>query len=123
MAIEAGEARIVVGPREALATRRLRLRDVNWLGRQTPEAFATAGRELFVKVRSTRPPAPARIVAVPHGWEVEIVGGEEGVAPGQACVFYAGEGEGAEVLGGGVIAATARAAETDVALHAAAAQP
>jgi tRNA-specific 2-thiouridylase len=112
VAIEAGDARIVVGPREALATRRLRLRDVNWLGRKTPEAFAAEGLELYVKVRSTRPPTAARIVEAPHGWEVEILGGEEGVAPGQACVFYAGEGEGAEVLGGGVIAATARAGET-----------
>ncbi|UIJ70795.1 tRNA 2-thiouridine(34) synthase MnmA [Aurantimonas sp. HBX-1] len=106
VAIEAAAARIVVGPRAALATHRLRLRDVNWLGREAPEAFAAGGHELFVKVRSTRPPAPARIVAAQDGWEVEILGGEEGIAPGQACVFYAGEAEGAEVLGGGVIAAT-----------------
>jgi tRNA-specific 2-thiouridylase len=35
--------------------------------------------------------------------EVELAGGEEGVAPGQACVFYdSADGE-ARVLGGGFI--------------------
>ena len=31
-ALDAARAQVVVGPREALATRRIRLRDVNWLG-------------------------------------------------------------------------------------------
>jgi tRNA-specific 2-thiouridylase len=35
-----------------------------------------------------------------------LIGGEDGVSPGQACVFYdAPEGQ-ARVLGGGVIAGT-----------------
>ena len=39
---------------------------------------------------------------------MELASGEDGVAPGQACVFYCGEGVGAEVLGGGVISETDR---------------
>ena len=61
-----------------------------------------------MRVRSTRPPAPARIHVENGVWTVELASGEDGVAPGQACVFYRGEGVGAEVLGGGVISETDR---------------
>jgi tRNA-uridine 2-sulfurtransferase len=37
---------------------------------------------------------------------VELLNGEEGVSPGQACVFYDGPGACARVLGGGYIRAT-----------------
>ncbi len=107
VALDAATATVTVGPREALLTRRIRLRDLNWLGERAPEAYAGEDGDLFVKVRSTRPPAPARIVAAPDGsLEVELVLGEDGVAPGQACVFYDGMEAGAEVLGGGIIAET-----------------
>ncbi|MEX6508056.1 tRNA 2-thiouridine(34) synthase MnmA [Jiella sp. M17.18] len=109
VALEPKTATVVVGPREALLTHRLTLRDVNWLGRRTPDSYAETGTEVFVRVRSTRPPAPARIVGDDGGWSVELLGGESGVAPGQACVFYDGEGAGAEVLGGGVISEAQRA--------------
>ncbi|WP_019996506.1 tRNA 2-thiouridine(34) synthase MnmA [Aureimonas ureilytica] len=112
VAIDARSRTVTVGPREALATRRLALRDVNWLG---AESFATAaerGEPLFVKIRSTRPPAPARLVAEGEQVLVELAMGEEGVSPGQACVFYAGEGAGAQVLGGGVIARTEPVSQT-----------
>jgi tRNA-specific 2-thiouridylase len=55
-----------------------------------------------VKVRSTRPPRPARIRPTgPAASEVDLLAPEEGVAPGQACVFYAPDGD--RVLGGGWI--------------------
>jgi len=64
-------------------------------------------------------------MAANGGYEVELVDGEDGVSPGQACVFYdAGEGQ-ARVLGGGFIksavAATdgARAANQSMAAAAA----
>jgi len=57
-------------------------------------------------VRSTRPPQPAILHAGGENIEVEITGGEEGVAPGQACVFYESLDPRARVLGGGVIRAT-----------------
>jgi tRNA-specific 2-thiouridylase len=101
--LEAAARRVVVGPRQALATRRMLLRDVNWIGSGTLEAALADGpREVFVKVRSTRPPQRAWLTGGPD-LEVELVAGEEGVAPGQACVLYdAAEGQ-ALVLGGGFI--------------------
>jgi tRNA-specific 2-thiouridylase len=55
-----------------------------------------------VRVRSTRPPKPARVHPEGGGRaRVELLDAEEGVAPGQACVFYAPEGS--RVLGGGWI--------------------
>ena len=56
--LDAGARRVVVGPREALRTSRIRLRDVNWLGDGSIEQ-ALAATEVFVKVRSTRAPQPA----------------------------------------------------------------
>jgi tRNA-specific 2-thiouridylase len=110
--LDAGTRRVVVGPREALRTARIQLRDVNWLGEGTLEKLLADERlELFVKVRSTRPPRAAWLRASAGAIEIELVDGEEGVSPGQACVFYdAAEGQG-RVLGGGFIkSATAVAA-------------
>ena len=102
--------RVVVGPREALRTSRIRLRDVNWLGDGTIEQAVEDHPEVFVKVRSTRPPQPAWLRAGPgSGIEVELIAGEDGVSPGQACALYnAAEGQ-ARVLGGGFIASTVAA--------------
>jgi len=112
--IDAATHRVVVGPREALTMRRIELRDVNWIG-EGPLAAATAqgGLEVFVKVRSTRAPQAGRLIAAGGGYEVELTDGEDGVSPGQACVFYDGPQGQARVLGGGFIrsaAAQARAA-------------
>jgi len=102
--LEADTRRVVVGPRAALATRLIYVHDVNWIGEGALDDATR--REIFVKVRSTRPPQPALLTAGRNGIEVEFAGGEEGVAPGQACVFYdAAHGE-ARVLGGGFIRAT-----------------
>jgi tRNA-uridine 2-sulfurtransferase len=102
--LDAGTRRVVVGPREALRTTRMQLRDVNWLGEGgLDRVLADERLELFVKVRSTRAPQPAWLRASAGGVEIELVDGEDGVSPGQACVFYdAGEGQ-ARVLGGGFI--------------------
>ncbi len=108
--LDAASRRVVVGPREALTTRRLALRDVNWLGDGSIEtALGPSRTECFVKVRSTRPPQHAWLARGADGIEVELVDGEDGVSPGQACVLYdAADGQ-ARVLGGGFIR---RAAET-----------
>jgi tRNA-specific 2-thiouridylase len=99
LAIDAEAARVVVGPREQLATRRITLRDVNWLG-GTDSAIDCA-----VKVRSMRPPVPAHLMLGPdRSAHVELLSAEEAIAPGQACVFY--ERDGTRVLGGGWIART-----------------
>jgi tRNA-specific 2-thiouridylase len=87
------------------------LRDVNWIGEGTLDHAVRGGLEVFVRVRSARPPQPAWLRASDGGYEVELVAGEEGVSPGQACVFYDAPSGRARVLGGGFIQrATAKAA-------------
>jgi len=118
--LDAATRRVVVGPREALRTSRIRLRDINWLGDGTIEQAVENHPEVFVKVRSTRPPQPAWLRAGPDGGiDVELIASEDGVSPGQACAFYdAAEGQ-ARVLGGGFIASTvaaARAADAGAAM-------
>jgi tRNA-uridine 2-sulfurtransferase len=111
--LDAATRTIVVGPREALRTERLKLRDVNWLGESTIEEATAGGRlEVFVKVRSTRPAQPAWLSAAAHTLEVELVDAEEGVAPGQACVFYDAPRGQARVLGGGFIKSAVSAIDT-----------
>ncbi len=109
--LDAASRRVVVGPREALRTSRIRLREVNWLGDGTIDAALAHRPEIFVKVRSTRTPQAAWLRAGAGGdVEVELIGGEDGVSPGQACVLYdAADGQ-ARVLGGGIIAGTIAAA-------------
>ncbi|MBO6728897.1 MAG: tRNA 2-thiouridine(34) synthase MnmA [Maricaulis sp.] len=100
--LDAEQAQVVVGPREALAVNRIKLNDVNWLG---ADAIAD-GAPVRVKVRSTRPPVPAALSVDGERVGVVLAEGEEGVAPGQACVFYSPDDED-RVLGGGWIASTA----------------
>ena len=100
--LDADARRVIVGPREALATRRVPVSGINWIGDGAFDQAPVGGWEAMVKVRSTRPSAPARIFPRGDGGaEVELLNPEEGVAPGQACVFYAPEGS--RVLGGGWI--------------------
>lgn len=102
--IDAPERRIVVGPRSALFARGAKLRAVNWLHERTAEEFAKDHVEIFARVRSTRTPVAAMLRNDTDGYAIEFRNGEEGVAPGQACVFYdSGDAQG-RVLGGGVIA-------------------
>ena len=92
--------RVVVGPKSMLATRRVPVAQINWLG----DAPLSPGDEieLSAKVRSTKPPGEAvlRATSATAG-EVELSAAEEGVSPGQACVFY--QAGGTRVLGGGWI--------------------
>ena len=91
---------VVVGPKELLATRIVPLREINWLG-DSPFDGASEWH-VAVKVRSTRPPREAIIRPLgPDTAEVELLTPEEGVSPGQACVFY--ETGGTRILGGGWI--------------------
>jgi tRNA-specific 2-thiouridylase len=97
--------RVIVGPREALKTHTVRLRDVNWLGGlPLAEASAGNGAPVEVKVRSTRGPQPAVIQMRDGEIYVTLVSGEYGISPGQACVFYTDDSVTSEVLGGGFIA-------------------
>jgi tRNA-specific 2-thiouridylase len=115
--LDPSSRRVIVGPREALSTRRLHLRDVNWLGDQRLTALPEEGLEIFARVRSTRPPLPALLVSEGGRVHVDLIVGESGVAPGQACVFYGGDGEGARVLGGGYIARAEKSGQAELALR------
>jgi tRNA-specific 2-thiouridylase len=95
--LDAAARRVVVGPKEALRVRKIGLAEVNWLMDRSESSLACR-----VKVRSTRAAVPARVVRLEGGRaEVELLDGEDSVAPGQACVFY--EEDGSRVLGGGWI--------------------
>lgn len=121
---------VIVGPREVLGVSRITLKDVNWIGERR---MPIDGRDILVRVRSTRPPVPAKLHYEALASSPAIVARkttlistrptdttagetpalhimldtpEEGVAPGQAAVFY--DPSSTRVLGGGWIAATER---------------
>ncbi|MFV0301681.1 MAG: tRNA 2-thiouridine(34) synthase MnmA [Paracoccus sp. (in: a-proteobacteria)] len=96
--LEPETRRVIVGPKADLATKIVPVGEVNWLG-DNPFAGEIA---CDVRIRSTRPPRPAILRPLGgRGAEVELLDPEEGVSPGQACVFY--ESGGSRVLGGGWI--------------------
>ncbi len=106
--IDADSRRVIVGPREALLTHALTLKETNWIGDgPSIEAACAAGRPVLARVRSTREPAPGRLALVDGRPGVTFDTPEEGVAPGQACVLYAPEAP-TRVLGGGFIDGTVR---------------
>lgn len=98
--LDVDKKQVVVGPKDLLATRTIPVREINWLG---DEPFTSRDEwHLKVKVRSTRPPREAIIRPLTDTTaEVELLTPEEGVSPGQACVFYAAEGS--RIFGGGWI--------------------
>jgi tRNA-specific 2-thiouridylase len=98
--LDVDSKQVVVGPKEMLATRTIPVREINWLG----DAPFTSQKEwhLSVKVRSTRPPREAIIRPLSDTTaEVELLTPEEGVSPGQACVFY--DPDSSRIFGGGWI--------------------
>jgi len=93
--IEAETRRVVIGERSDLARASFDVRQTNWLVDLPAEPITAT-----VKIRYQSRPVPARIV--PRAGEratVELVEPQQGVAPGQAAVWYDGD----RVLGGGWI--------------------
>ncbi|HVC56127.1 MAG TPA: tRNA 2-thiouridine(34) synthase MnmA [Stellaceae bacterium] len=108
--LEAASRRVVVGPKQAIGERQIRLGDLNWLG--APLA-ADRGVRVAAKLRSAQMPVaatlrPATGLAAGILGEAELVLDVPGgaVAPGQAAVLYDGE----RMLGGGWIRRHAREA-------------
>lgn len=98
--LDVDQRQVIVGPKELLATRRVPLREINWLGDSA--LTGRAEHHITVKVRSTKPPLEAILRPLSDTEaEVELLVAEEGVSPGQACVFYAPDSS--RVLGGGWI--------------------
>jgi tRNA-specific 2-thiouridylase len=92
VALEPGTRRVVVGPRTA-GTRRIRLREMNWLITPRPESLRCA-----VKLRARDALRPATVLRTEVGTEV-LLDEPALPAPGQGCVLYDGD----RVLGGGFI--------------------
>ncbi|MBL4853922.1 MAG: tRNA 2-thiouridine(34) synthase MnmA [Robiginitomaculum sp.] len=99
--LDAAKNQVIVGERKKLLKSRIYLKEVNWLGAGMFEQ-ALDGRKIRVKTRSMRPPVAAKFKAVGNDIVVDLDKPEEGIAPGQACVFYDGETP-SRVLGGGWI--------------------
>ena len=98
--LDADTREVVVGPKEHLFKTEIHVHQINWLG----DAPLDSQDEwpIEVKVRSTRPPKAAILRSAKDGTAlVELLEAEEGVSPGQACVFY--EQGSSRVLGGGWI--------------------
>ena len=106
--IDADKRQVVVGPREALLTRALSLKETNWIGDgPSLDKACVDARPVLARVRSTREPILGRLARV-QGLPGVVFGvPEEGVAPGQACVLYAPE-DPTRVLGGGFIQGAVR---------------
>lgn len=105
--LDAATNEVIVGPRQALETTGLVLKDVNWLGDEPLADAAAARRQLHVRVRSSQAPQPAILTGDADGSiTVALVEGQQGIAAGQACVFYADGSSEARVLGGGTIMRT-----------------
>ncbi|MEH6833962.1 MULTISPECIES: tRNA 2-thiouridine(34) synthase MnmA [Falsihalocynthiibacter] len=91
---------VVVGPKSALSTRIIPIREINWLNDEP--LMSKEEWHISVKVRSTRPPRDAILRPISETEAtVELLSAEEGVSPGQACVFY--DNDSSRIFGGGWI--------------------
>ena len=96
--IDADRNTIIVGNKECLEVKEIKLRDLNILG--SKKEFKNV---INIKVRSTGKLLKARINFLETSADVEILDRETGISPGQACVFYSKDDIGDKVLGGGWI--------------------
>ena len=99
LSIHANKNEIIVGPKEKLGKQNIFLKDVNILGNKNE-----FNQNIFVKVRSTGKLLEADINFNHDATaEVKLTSPEDGISPGQACVFYNKDKIGFKVLGGGWI--------------------
>ena len=90
---------IIVGPKEYLGKKKILLKNINLLADK--KELET---NIFVKVRSTGKLLEAKVnLSDQNGADVELKKPEDGISPGQACVFYNKDNLGYKVLGGGWI--------------------
>lgn len=98
--LDVDKKQVIIGPKEMLSTRIVPVREINWLGDVPFDSKPEWN--LSVKVRSTRPPREAIVRPTgPTTAEIELLTPEEGVSPGQACVFYSPDSS--RIFGGGWI--------------------
>ena len=99
--IDADNNTIIVGTKESLEIKKIKLRNLNILGNK--KDFENL---INIKVRSTGKLLKAKINFTEKNAVIEILDGETGISPGQACVFYSKDNLGDKVLGGGWIQKT-----------------
>ena len=97
--IDPSKNQVIIGSREDLLVRKIYLKNINLLCNSKD-----LEGEFLVKVRSTGSLLPCKIFE--KGKKVELISGEAGVSPGQACVFYKKDDLGVRVYGGGWIERT-----------------
>ena len=97
--INSDKNEIIVGPKEKLGKKIIYLKQINLLTNKED-----LDRDLFVKVRSTGTLLEAKVDLVDNNnAKVNLAHPEDGISPGQACVFYRKDQFGHKVLGGGWI--------------------
>jgi len=96
--INADKNEIIVGPKNKLIQKHIKLKNVNILCKQNE-----LNGKIFVKVRSTGKLLKAKVNLKDNFAKVNLFENEYGVSPGQACVFYSKNSDGYKVLGGGWI--------------------
>ena len=90
---------IIVGPREKLGKKNIKINNLNLL--VDKNQFQN---DILVKVRSTGKLLEAKVnLKTDNSAEVILKEFEDGISPGQACVFYNLDKQGHKVLGGGWI--------------------
>jgi tRNA-specific 2-thiouridylase len=99
--IIARENKVIVGNKDLLSIKKIHLRDVNILS-----DINDFKKDIFIKVRSTGKLIKAKVNLKDKNAEINLLEKEEGVSPGQACVFYTKNENGDKVLGGGWITKT-----------------
>lgn len=100
--LDASRRIVVVGPREALKRQYIRLSSINWIG-DGELGPQLDGQPVWVKLRSTQIPVPARFKFQQDEIMIELDQAAEAVTPGQACVFYTPSTGCQRLLGGGWI--------------------
>ena len=96
--INSDKNEIIVGPKENLIKRKIKLRDINIL-----TSKKELEDEIYVKIRSTGKLIKSKLSIFKNTGNVELLEDEYGISPGQACVFYNKDNNGDKLLGGGWI--------------------
>ena len=97
--INAEKNEIIVGSKEHLGKKKISLKNLNLLSDKSE-----LNENILVKVRSTGKMLKADInLLEKNEAEVNLLNPENGISPGQACVFYKKDQYGHKVLGGGWI--------------------
>ncbi len=97
--INSDKNEIIVGPRDKLGKKNITINKLNLLVDKD-----YLNKDILVKVRSTGKLLKAKVdLKNNNSADVNLEDLEDGISPGQACVFYNHEKKGIKVLGGGWI--------------------